>query len=362
MTGLNIPLDQPRAVRPGEELDVEKLGEYISNTLDLPSRPLQIKQFPQGYSNLTYLISFGESQMVLRRPPFGANIKSGHDMAREYKILRALSTHYTKAPKPLHYCEEPSIIGSPFYLMERVSGVILRTKMPGEHKPGHHLMRQISHSFVDTLAELHAIDYVAAGLEELGRPLGYVERQVKGWTKRYVNSKTAPNTTIDKVMQWLGTNYPNEKGASLIHNDFKYDNLILDPVDMTRILAVLDWEMSTLGDPLMDLGTTLGYWVNQNDPDWMQELALSPTTLPGNPTRAEVAEQYATKSGADLSQIVFYYVFGLFKITVIIQQIYFRYKKGLTSDPRFAELNNAVRGFGNMAFQSLSKNRIDDLF
>lgn len=354
--------DQARAVRKGEELDIEKLEPFLQEQLNMPGAPLSIEQFPGGFSNLTYLIRLGDTGFVLRRPPFGAKIKSAHDMGREYKILNALSTSYSKAPKPLLYTEDESVIGAPFYVMERVQGVILRPKMPKGMAPAPEVMKEVAVSLIDTFADLHAVDYQAVGLGDLGRPEGYVERQVSGWTKRYFKSKTDELTEIEKVASWLADNQPGESGTALIHNDFKYDNVVLDSSDWTQIIAVLDWEMSTIGDPLMDFGTSLGYWVTSDDPDWLHALALSPTILPGNPDRTEVVRMYAEKSGRDLSDVVFYYVYGLFKIAVIVQQIYYRYKHGYTQDPRFAKLNHVVKGLGVMAQSAIHKKDIDRLF
>ena len=354
--------DQSAKIRKGEELNITNLEHYLKKHLPDAEGALTIEQFPSGFSNLTYLLKMGEKQYVLRRPPFGANIKSGHDMGREYQILNALSKTYPKAPKPYLYTEEESIIGSPFYVMERVHGVILRSKMPKEMLPETAIMQGIAKGLVDTFVELHDVDYQAVGLGDLGRPEGYVERQIKGWTKRYFKAKTDEVPFIEKAAEWLNANMPMESGAALIHNDFKYDNLVLDRHDWTKVIAVLDWEMSTLGDPLMDLGTSLGYWVNRNDPEWMQQLALSPTVLPGNPSRGELVERYARKSGREVGNVVFYYVYGIFKVAVIIQQIYYRYKKGFTRDERFANLIDGVRGLGAMAMQAVTKRRIDDLF
>jgi aminoglycoside phosphotransferase (APT) family kinase protein len=355
-------IDQPVPIRPGEQLDLDKLSTFLSEKLGIPFTKLEVRQFASGYSNLTYLIEMGDLEMILRRPPSGVSIKSGHDMAREFKILSALSTSYHKVPEPLIFCDDDSILGVPFYLMERIKGVILRATIQPDRHPNQTTMQGISKAFVDTLVELHQIDYRQVGLQDLGKPNGYVARQVAGWAKRYDQSKTEEIVAINRTIAWLSNQVPAESGSALIHNDFKYDNLILDAADLTKVLAVLDWEMSTLGDPLMDLGTSLGYWVNPNDPDWMQRLALSPTLIPGNPSRAEVAQEYALKSGMDLGEIIFYYVYGLFKISVITQQIYYRYKKGYTQDSRFASLIEVVKGLSTMATLAIEKRRIDDLF
>ena len=355
-------LDQSTEVRMGEELDVANLEKFLKVQFPAWEGQLLVTQFPSGYSNLTYLLKMGEQQLVLRRPPFGAAIKSAHDMGREYKILHALSKSYAKVPLPYIYTADENIIGAPFYIMERIEGVILRSKMPKEMIPDETTMSGIANGLIDTFVELHQLDYKAVGLSDLGRPEGYIERQIRGWTKRYSKSKTDEIPLLEKTAQWLNDNMPKESDAALIHNDFKYDNLILDKNDWTKVIAVLDWEMCTLGDPLMDLGTSLGYWVNQNDPDWLKALALSPTTSPGNPTRGELAARYAQKSGRDIENIVFYYVYGVFKIAVIAQQIYYRYKKGLTQDARFANLMDAIRGFGKVATQAIAKKQIDSLF
>lgn len=354
-------LDQSAPIRKGEELKLESLEQYLQEQLHSKEK-LVVEQFPRGFSNLTYLIRLGDQQMVLRRPPFGAKIKSAHDMSREYRILSHLSKVYHKVPKTHLYCEDESIIGADFYVMERIQGVILRPKMPKEMLPNATTMNGIAHSLVNTFAELHAIDYQAAGLGDLGRPEGYVERQIKGWTKRYFNAKTDEWPMLEKAAQWLEDNRPQESSASLIHNDFKYDNLILNGSDWTEVIAILDWEMSTIGDPLMDLGTSIGYWITDKDPEVLQQMRLSPTNIPGNPNRTELVEWYVQKSGRDVGNMVFYYAYGMFKIAVILQQIYYRYHKGFTQDARFAKLNEVVNLCGMMAMRAIEKKRIDDLF
>lgn len=354
--------DKSATVRKGEELQMDNLKSYLEQYLSVDGE-LKISQFPSGYSNLTYLVQFGNMEYVLRRPPIGANIKSGHDMKREYDILTALKPNYGKVPTPILYCEDESILGCPFYLMERVEGVILRAKMPAAMLPDPELMLGISNNFVDTLVDLHQLDIKEIGLDDFGKPEGYMERQVDGWTKRYFKSKTDLVPKIEAAANWLEENMPKEpKSYTLIHNDFKYDNLVLDPQDWTQVKAVLDWEMATIGNPLMDLGTTLGYWVNPNDPDFMKVLNLTPTNLPGNLSREELVQQYTLKSGREVNNIVFYYVYGLFKIAVIIQQIYYRYKKGVTQDPRFEKLIDGVRLLGEISNQAITKNRLDHLF
>jgi aminoglycoside phosphotransferase (APT) family kinase protein len=354
-------IDRPTVPREGETLDREKLGTYLESILGAIAE-IEIAQFPSGFSNLTYGLRVDGRELVLRRPPFGAKIKSAHDMGREYRILSGLAPVYPRVPTPVAYCEDPEVLGAPFYLMTRVEGVILRTGMPGAMEPAPELMSAIAATWAETLADLHAVDYEAAGLGDLGRPEGYVERQIEGWTRRYVEARTDDVAEVEAAAAWLSRHAPREGAPALIHNDFKYDNVVLDPQDWSRVLAVLDWEMATLGDPLMDLGTALGYWVDADDPPALQQLQLSPTTLPGNPGRAEVAELYARAAGRDLGDLVFYYVYGLFKIAVIVQQIYRRYRQGLTQDRRFANLDRAVRGCGIAAAQAIARQRIDRLY
>jgi len=346
--------DQPRAVRPGEELPTSQLANYLANHLPDARGDLVVRQFPSGHSNLTYSIQIGEQEFVLRRPPFGAKIKTAHDMAREHKILLHLRPVYRKVPRPLLYCEDESVIGAPFYVMERVAGVVLRAQPPAGLALTPARMRDLSMTCVDNLAAIHALDYQAAGLGDLGKPAGYVERQVRGWTERYANAKTDDIPEIERVATWLADHLPRESGAALIHNDYKYDNLVLDPTDWS-IRAVLDWEMATIGDPLMDLGTTLGYWMEANDPAELRAIAFCLTTLPGNFTRAEIVERYARVSGRDVARIQFYYVYALFKIAVIVQQIYTRYRKGYSQDPRFANLIESVRVLGKAAAREIAK-------
>ncbi|MDJ0835558.1 MAG: phosphotransferase family protein [Acidobacteriota bacterium] len=351
-------LDQATGIRKGEELQVEPLQAYLAANIPGCEGELEVKQFPGGFSNLTYLIAMGGKEMVLRRPPFGAKIKSAHDMGREYRVLSGLSKVWDKSPRTLAYTEDESIIGAPFYVMERVKGVILR-------KPDQALnlspavMKSLSESFIGNLAELHGLDVVAAGLDQLGKPEGYVKRQVEGWHKRYQNAQTDDLQGMERAVSWLLENMPEDSGSALIHNDYKYDNMVLDPTDLTRIIAVLDWEMCTLGDPLMDLGTTLAYWVEPDDNKAFALVGL--TNLPGNPSRTELLARYAKLTGRMVEHPVFYYTFGLFKLGVIGQQIYYRYKKGFTQDKRFASLIELVRGCGDMAVRAIETDRISNL-
>jgi aminoglycoside phosphotransferase (APT) family kinase protein len=354
-------IDRPAAPRRGEDLDTGALLAYLQRELGVEG-PIEVAQFPRGFSNLTYSVRTANRDLVLRRPPAGTGAGSAHDMGREHRILSRLAPAYAKAPTPVIYCDDEAILGTPFYLMERVEGVILRAGMPAEMNPAPELMADIAASWVETLAELHAVDYQGAGLEDLGRPQGYVRRQVEGWSQRYRRAATDFVPTVERAASWLADHLPAESSPSLVHNDFKYDNVVLDAADWSRIVAVLDWEMATVGDPLMDLGTALGYWVDPDDPPALRDLRLSPTDLAGNPRRSEIAACYAAASGRDLGDLVFYYVFGLFKIAVIVQQIYSRYRMGLTHDARFAGLDAAVASCGEGAVQAIARKRIDRLY
>lgn len=354
-------IDQPQAPRAGEELDETRLATFLREQGQAWTGPLVIAQFPRGYSNLTYLLRLGDRELVLRRPPFGAAIKSAHDMGREYRILSHLHRVYSKVPAPLLYCEDLAVLGAPFYVMERVTGVILRARPPAGLVLTPELLRRLSESAVENLAAIHAVDYAAAGLGELGRPEGYVTRQVEGWTKRYLNARTDDIPEMEQLAQWLAARRPWEAGACLIHNDYKYDNLVLHPEDVTRVKATLDWEMATLGDPLMDLGSTLGYWVDADDPESWRQQAFGVTHLPGNLSREQWVEQYARRSGREVREPVFYFVYGLFKIAVIVQQIYARYQQGLTKDERFARLIGIVRAGSRLGMRAIELKRISRL-
>ena len=354
-------LDQPQRTRPGEELDAGKLEAYLRQALPELSGPVAIAQFAKGYSNLTYSVRVGERELVLRRPPFGAKIKSAHDMGREFRILSRLIAVYSKVPRPVAYCEDEAVLGAPFYLMERVNGIILRSKPPEGLALTPALMRRISENFMDNLAQIHGVDYVAAGLGELGKPDGYVTRQVDGWIKRYQNARTDDIPDMERIAGWLIEHKPADAGACLIHNDYKYDNLVLDPQEVSQIKAVLDWEMATLGDPLMDVGSTLGYWVDADDPEDWQKQSFGLTTLPGNLNREQLLARYVARSGRAVGDPVFYYAYALFKIAVIVQQIYARYKQGLTQDERFARLIHLVRAASQTACLAIEKKRITRL-
>jgi aminoglycoside phosphotransferase (APT) family kinase protein len=353
--------DEARAVRAGEQLDEAPLLAYLRTQMPDLAGALTVEQFPAGFSNLTYLVRVGAKEFVLRRPPFGAKVKTAHDMGREFLILSRLHPVYPKVPRPVLYCVDETILGAPFYLMERVEGIILRARLPGELVLSPEVMRQVSESFIANLVELHGVDYQAAGLGELGRAEGYVARQIEGWTKRYYNARTDDVPAIEQLARWLSEHAPADSARALIHNDYKYDNVVFAPSDLARVVAVLDWEMATIGDPLMDLGTTLAYWVDGDDPEEWQRCGFGLTALPGNLSRRELLEAYARLSGRDVGHVVFYFAYGLLKIAGIVQQIYFRYRQGYTTDERFADLAALVRACGALAQRAIQQDRIDGL-
>jgi len=335
--------DRATAVRAGEELALARLEPFLLNQFPGTQGPLIVEQYPSGHSNLTYLLHLGEREIVLRRPPFGSKVKTAHDMSREYRVLSKLHVAYRPAPQVLLYCGDESILGSPFYLMEPIHGIIIRKDPPPGLPFPAQTARALSESFVDNLAALHALDYSAIGLGELGKPQGYLERQVHGWVDRYYGSQTHDLAEVEPLATWMRDHLPQAGGAALIHNDYKYDNVVLASDDITRIVGVLDWEMTTIGDPLADLGTSLAYWVDPQDPEELQKIRWCPSTYPGSLTRAQLLERYANKTGRDVSHMAFYLVLARFKLAVIVQQIYFRYHQGLTKDVRFRSMADTVR-------------------
>ena len=304
--------------------------------------PLAVEQFPAGHSNLTYRVTWGGREFVLRRPPFGSNVKSAHDMGREYRVLSRLHGTYPVAPKVILYCDDLSVLDAPFYLMEPIRGVILRRQLPPSLLLSPAVARHLSEAFLDNLVRLHAVQYDNIGLSDLGKPQGYLERQVRGWIERYHKSATHDLPEVGSISAWLMQDVPASSSATLIHNDYKYDNIVLDSNDITKIVGVLDWEMCTLGDPLSDLGTALAYWTDPDDTDELHEIHAAPTAIPGTLTRAQLAHRYALATGRGIDEMVFYLAFARFKVAVIVQQIYYRYARGLTHDERFATMPQRI--------------------
>lgn len=336
--------DQATKIRPGEELHTGRLKAFLKDTIPGLKGPPTVQQFPKGHSNLTYLIRMGDRKLVLRRPPIGTKAKTAHDMGREYKILKALKPVFSYVPQPLVYTEDLSVMGCPFYLMERIEGIILRKEMPQGLNLSPDQIRRLFERHVEIQFELHSLDYKKIGLENFGKPTGYVERQVKGWSERYRSARTPDAPAFEEVMTWLAENMPKDSSfTGIIHNDFKFDNLILDPNDPLSIIGILDWEMATVGDPIMDLGCTLGYWVEKNDAQEFQLMRTLPTHVEGAMTRKEVVAFYEKLSGKTIENMNFYYCFGLFRLAGIAQQIYYRFYHGQTKDERFKMLIFAVQ-------------------
>lgn len=336
-----------------QELDLPALNHYLQQQGASVGEVIGCTRFTGGYSNLTYLLQTADKAYVLRMPPHGANIKSAHDMGREFRVLQALKPHYTKVPIPILYCESAAIIGEPFYLMEKLDGIILRAHNAPKMNIAPETFRDVSAALIDNLVALHALDIHTTGLIQLGKPDGYVQRQVEGWIKRYYAAETDKIPSMDAVASWLQQQQPPEQTPAFLHNDYKYDNVILNPANLSAIVGVLDWEMATVGDPLMDLGASLAYWFEAGEEDVFKSYNL--TWLPGNFSRSEVIAHYALKSGRDLSYISFYYAFGLFKNAVIAQQIYHRWKQGHSSDARFGALLPMIQLLGKKAADAIEK-------
>jgi aminoglycoside phosphotransferase (APT) family kinase protein len=329
-------------VRPDERFDEVGLAAYLAGKVANSDRPLRVRQFGGGHANLTYLLQYGEGddivEYVLRRPPLGPVAATSHDMKREYRVLSRLWREFPLGPRAYHYCADASIIGADFLIMERRNGIVVRSEIPEEFGGGRDEVanRKLSELVVDTLADFHAVDPASVGLEDLGKPEGFLERQVKGWTARFERAKTSEIAIADDVGRWLRDNLPASARATLVHNDWKLDNMAVAADDPGRCVAVYDWDMCTLGDPLCDLGTLLGLWSDRGE-----GLAGSnpmPTQSPGFLSRAEATHRYSERAACDVDSVPYYVVFGTFKMAVVLQQIFFRYARGQTEDARFAGL------------------------
>ena len=331
-------------VRKGEDFDLEAVELYLREHIeDLPDGELEVSQFPSGASNLTYLLEIGDWQGVLRRPPLGPVPPKAHDMGRESGILSSLGAVYPLAPKPYFFCEDESVIGAPFYVMERRTGVVLDETFPDDVQPDKELCRAISRAAVDTLVRLHAVDVKEAGLGDLGKPEGFLGRQTEAWISRYDKARTEEIEEVEPLTDWLSRDVPESPPPTVIHNDYKLNNLVLNPEDLTEVRAVLDWEMATVGDPLFDLAVSLTYWIEPDDPDDLKAVMPTVTVTPGFMSRRELIDRYEAQSGRDLSDMHWYMVFGYFKLAAILQQIYARWKRGQTEDERFADFGGRVR-------------------
>ncbi|GAX88489.1 aminoglycoside phosphotransferase [Effusibacillus lacus] len=339
-------------VRPGEELDIQAVERFLRERIeDLPHAPLEVEQFPSGHSNLTYLLRCGEWEAVLRRPPFGQVAPKAHDMERESRILSLVHNVFPLAPKPYVFCDDVSVLGAPFYVMERRKGIVLDSKWPQGVDNSPETCRRVSELVVDTLVELHSIDWKASGLASIGKPDGFMQRQVEGWVGRYERSKTDDIPVVETTARWMMDNIPASPQATIVHNDFKLNNMIFSADGLSKVVAVLDWEMTTIGDPLSDVAIAVSYWDEPGDADSLRSGFTSVTSTPGFITRHEFIEMYAAKSGRDIASMDFYLTYAYFKVAVICQQIYFRWKKGLTQDPRFERLGKVTESLMHHAYR-----------
>ena len=341
MTGAESLVDRAGGVRAGEELDVAKVDRFLKARIPGLEGAPEIGQFARGASNLTYLVRYPGRDLVLRRPPFGHKAKGAHDMGREARVMTALKPAYPVVPAVLAFGDDLSVMGCEFFVMERIAGIIARQDLPAGLGFDAAMTRKLCLNVVDKLVELHSID--PAGLMSLGKGEGYVERQVEGWSRRFREAATPDVSDFESVMAWLAGHRPEREVAiRVIHGDFRFDNVVLDPADPFKVIGVLDWEMATLGDPLMDLGNSLAYWVQADDDEYFRMTRRQPTNAPGMLTREEVIAHYASRTGLQVANFDFYAVFGLFRVAVIVQQIWRRYRDGATKDPQFAAFGPLV--------------------
>jgi len=339
-----------RKVREEDAFDVAAVDGWLREHApsgaqidSLAGGPPQVRQFRGGASNLTYLLAYPGRELILRRPPRGTRAVSAHDMAREFRIQKALAPVYPYVPKMVALCQDDEVIGSEFYVMERIEGTILRARIPPELGLDEDSTRRLCISAIDRLIELHLLDPQKAGLADMNKGPGYVRRQVEGWSERYRAAHTWNVPSFERVMRWLGERQPDDTTSKVVHNDFRFDNLVLAPDDPRRIVGVLDWEMATVGDPLMDVGGALAYWVQADDDRLMRALRRQPTDAPGMLSRREVVDHYRDRTGLAIDDWAFYEVFGLFRLATIIQQIYKRYHLRQTRNRTFRHYWLGVR-------------------
>ena len=323
------------AVRPGEELDIARLDPWLRQHVPGLSGTPQVTQYAGGASNWTYRLEYDNRDLILRRPPAGTKAKSAHDMGREFRIQQALRPVFPFVPEMIAYCTDEAVIGAEFYVMQRFDGIIPRRNLPRGLELSTDEVRQLCLNVLDTMIALHHVDPHSAGLDQIGKGTGYAQRQIDGWTGRYAKARTWNVPRSTGITGWLQANVPKDGRTCVVHNDFRFDNVVLDPSDPTRVIGVLDWELATLGDPLMDLGNTIAYWVQADDDFFGRNLRRQPTHLPGMLTRREVVDYYCRQTGAKIDNWTFYEVYGLFRLSVIAQQIYYRYHHGQTRNPAF---------------------------
>lgn len=354
MTVAAALVDRAGSVREGEELDPAKVDAFLKARISGLEGAPEIGQFARGASNLTYLLRYPGRDLVLRRPPFGHKAKSAHDMLREARVMAALKPVFPVVPGVLATCDDPAVMGCDFFVMERIAGIIPRQELPAGLGFDAAMTRKLCINVIDKLVELHSIPLIpepspggraagGEGLLSLGKGEGYVQRQVEGWSRRFRDARTDDVSDFEAVMEWLAANRPpREVAIRVIHGDYRFDNVVLDPADPFTVIGVLDWEMATLGDPLMDLGNSLAYWVEAGDDEYFRATRRQPTNAPGMLTRDEVVAHYAARTGLPVANFGFYLVFGLFRVAVIVQQIWRRYRDGSTRDPQFARFGPLV--------------------
>jgi len=348
-------LDRAADVRSGDEFDTVRVAEFVRAHVPGLAGEMRVHQFKGGASNLTYQLDFDNASYIMRTPPAGTKAKSAHDMGREYNVMQKLKPVYPYVPEMIAFCHDESVIGREFYIMEKLSGIIPRANMPKGMALSEAQVRQLCTNVIDKMIELHKVNYQAAGLTDLGKGAGYVQRQISGWSDRYIKAKTDNVPDFARVMRWLAEHMPDDIATCVIHGDFRFDNVVLDPEDPTHVIGVLDWEMATLGDPLMDLGNSLAYWVEADDPVQLQMSRRQPTHLPGMMTRDEVIRYYCAAMGYAEFDFTFYRIYGLFRLAVIVQQIYYRFHHGQTDNPVFGSFYVMVQYLNEYCEELLPK-------
>lgn len=347
------------AVREDETLDWDAVDRCLKENIFGLEGAFEVSQYSAGSSNLTYAIRYPDREFVLRRPPLGSKPKDGHSMKREYRVIKALKEVYPAVPRAYYYTDDETVLGAEFYVMEKVPGRLIVDEIPKEWEFGSSDTRRLCIAVWDKLIELHQVDFKAIGLSDFGRPEGYIERQIKGWNRRFQNALTPDMDKFSDIQNWLDEKRPEKESAHcILHGDFKIDNLILDEEDPFKVNALLDWEISALGDPLMDLGNALAYWVQADDPDYLQGMYVQPSTAPGMLTREEILKRYSEKTGLSTNNFEFYLVYGYFRNAVIMQQIYYRYYHGQTKDQRFGRFRDAIKNLGEHCRMLISKSAL----
>lgn len=354
-------IDQPKEVRPEDQLNNAAVAAFVKQHLPDVAGNMQVWQFKGGASNLTYQLDFDNASFILRTSPAGTKAKSAHDMGREYRIMQQLKPVFTTVPDMIAFCKDESIIGREFYIMQKLEGIIPRANLPKSLQLSASEVHTLCTNVIDKLVELHKVNYTQAGLQDLGKGAGYVQRQISGWCDRYEKARTPNVPSCTKVMAWLKSHMPQDVATCIIHGDFRFDNVVLASYEPTRVIGVLDWEMATLGDPLMDLGNSLAYWVEATDPLPLRLTRRQPTHLKGMMTRQEVVDYYCSKMGFGKIDFMFYRIYGLFRLAVIVQQIYYRYYHRQTTNEQFKNFHLLVKYLNLYCEELLTKTVMDKI-